>query len=174
MEEGSVLVSLFSTKLNGTGYVLPAPLMVRSRQTKQELMDSGMLHSTIQRYRDVDVAVFEINRPNLYARNLPAREYLTRADLLQLQEVRVVSCICGYYFDKNGRSCNVGINDRILAISQEQLRKIPTSIGIISGKNSLQSALSAVYSGLINVLMVDEALASSLDAYLSEDRKGSC
>lgn len=169
MEEGSVLVSLFASKLNGIGYILPAPLMVRSRQTKQELMESGMLHNTIRFYKDVDVAIFEITRPNLYGRNLPAREYLTRADLHQLQEVQVVSCICGYYFDKNGRSCNVGINDRILAISQEQLRKIPTSIGIVIGKNALPSALSAIYSGLINVLAVDEALASSLDIYLAEN-----
>lgn len=168
LEESNGLISLFVSKLNGTGYVLNAPLMVRSKRTKQELLDNALLHNTMKRYQDIDVAIFEVSQPDLYARNLSRQEWLTKADLLQLSEVRVVSCVCGYYFDQNGHSCNAGINDRILAISQEQLRKIPYSIGILTGKNTLPSALSVMRSGLINVLVVDESLALRLESYIDD------
>lgn len=167
MEESNSLVTLFASKLKGVGYVLNAPLMVRSRTTKQELLRNTLLSNTVDRYENVDVAVFEVTHPDLYKRKLANEEWLTKADLLQLQEVRVVSCVCGYFFDKDGRSCNAGINDRILAIGQEALRKIPYSIGIITGNHSLQPALSALRSGLIKVLVVDERLAIRLDEYIS-------
>ncbi len=161
MYESGSLVSMYAAKLNGIGYILNAPLMVRSKRTKQELMENSMLLNTVKRFADVDVALFDIGQLELYARNVK-REWLSKADLLQLSEVRAVSSICGYYFDRNGHPCNAGINDRIIAIAQEQIKNIECSIGIIAGKNALLPALSGIRSGLINVLVTDESLAFQL------------
>lgn len=163
VNEPEFLVNNFAVKLNGRGYLLCAPLMVRSLKTKQELFNNSLLRNTIKKYPDVDVGIFEIGKPDLYTNDLLKQEWLTKADLLQLSEVKAVSCICGYYFDINGRSCNVGINDRIIAIGQQDIRNIPISIGVITGKNSLDTALSAIRSGMINVLFIDESLALMLE-----------
>lgn len=162
------LVHVFASKLNGKGYTLSAPLMVRSKKTKQELFENSLLRNTIKQYQHVDIALFEITKPDLYTNDLSRQEWLTTADMLQLSEVNAVSCLCGYYFDINGRSCNVGINDRIIAISQQDMKNIDWSIGVITGKGSLDAAISAVNSKLINVLVIDEALALNIKKYMEE------
>ena len=164
------LVHLFASKLNGTGYLLSAPLMVHSKKTKQELLMNSLLYNTVRQYKNVDVAIFEIHKPDLYTNDLSKQEWLTKADMLQLSEVKAESCLCGYYFDINGRSCNVGINDRIIAIDRQNIKNIQWSIGIITGKNSLNTAISAINSKMINVLVIDESLALNLKKYIDEGR----
>ena len=166
--ESDRLVTFFASKLNGKGFMLSAPLMVRSKQTKQDLFDNSLLSKTTRQYKNVDVAVFEVSKPDLYTNDLAKQEWLTKADMLQLSEVNAVSCVCGYYFDINGRSCNVGINDRILAIEKQYIKGIDWSIGILTGKNSVKTALSAINSGMLNVLVVDEALALNIRKYIEK------
>lgn len=43
MDESSGLISLFASKLNGKGFVLNAPLMVKSSLTKSDIMNSDMM-----------------------------------------------------------------------------------------------------------------------------------
>lgn len=169
-DESNALISLYAAKLNGKGYIMNAPLMVKSKRTKEDLLNSDMLKPIIQKYNHLDVAIFEIECPRLHASNYSKQEWLSRADILQLNEVGVVASVCGHYFDAQGVSCNVGINDRVLAINTELLKSVNYSIGISAEKNSLVSTLSIIKSGMINVLVISEDLAAQLDAYLQENK----
>jgi deoxyribonucleoside regulator len=163
-DEGSLLISLFASKLNGNGYIVNAPLMVKSKRTREDLVNDDMLKPVMKKFYELDVAIFEIEHPRLHVSDYSKQEWLSRADILQLTEVGVVASVCGHYFNENGISCNVGINDRVIAISPNQLRSINYSIGIAAGKHSLSAALSILKSGLVNVLVVDEDLAVQLEA----------
>lgn len=167
-DEGSLLVSLFASKLNGKGYIMNTPLMVKSKRTREDLINGDILMPVMKKFYELDVAIFEIEHPRLHVSDYSKQEWLSRADILQLTEVGVVASVCGHYFNQNGISCNVGINDRVIAISPNQLRSVSYSIGIAAGKHSLDATLSILKSGLVNVLVVDEDLAAQLEAASSE------
>lgn len=168
VDESSSLISLFASKLNGKGYVMNVPLMVKSKQTKEALMNSDILSTIIQKYQRLNAAIFLIERPRLHYNDHSRQEWLTRADILQLSDVDVVASVCGHYYNGQGVSCNVGINDRTLSINPELLRSIEYSIGVAVDRHSLAATLSILKSGLINVLVIDENLASEFDAYIEK------
>lgn len=166
LDEGGGLVYFLSSKLNGKGYVLNTPIMVKSKHTQQELMNSELVVNILKKYHELDVAVFEIEKPNLYVNSRSDQELLSKADILQLSEVEVSACVCGHYFTRDGKTCNAGIHDRILAIPLELLKKVPYSIGISTGKFALDATLSILKAGLVNVLIIDENLATQIDNHL--------
>lgn len=168
MDESGGLISLFCAKLNGRGYVLNTPLMVKSKMTKQDLFNSDILSRIKKKYQELDAAVFEIERPVFYAPRNEPQALLSSADILQLSEVGVVASVCGHYYNREGVSCNAGIQDRILAIEPAQLKKVAYSIGIAYGKHARQAVLSILQAGLINVLVIDENLAVQLNRHITE------
>lgn len=172
LDEGAGMIYYLTSKLNGKGYVLNAPLMVKSKHTQQELMNSDLIAGILKKYRELDVAVFEIEKPNLYVNNRSAQDLLSKADILQLSEIGVSACVCGHYFTEKGKTCNVGIHDRVLAIPPELLKKVPYSIGISIGKFALSATLSILKAGLINVLIIDENLATQIDVHLQSAGNG--
>ncbi len=171
LDEGGGLIYLLTSKLNGKGYVLNAPLMVKSKHTQQELMNSEMMGNILKKYQELDVAVFEIEKPNLYVNSQAAQELLSKADILQLSEVGVSASVCGHYFTENGKTCNAGIHDRVLAIPPEVLKKVPYRIGVSIGKFALTATLSILKAGLVNVLIIDETLATQIDGYLQSQKE---
>ena len=168
LEEGGGLIYLLTSKLNGKGYVMNAPLMVKSKNTCQELKNSELMQGIRKKYRCLDAAVFEIESPRLYVNRNSAQELLSKADILQLGEVGVTASICGHYFRKDGKSCRAGIHDRILAIQPELLKQVPYSIGISIGKYALDATLSVLRAGLVNVLVIDESLANQMNNYMEK------
>lgn len=172
LEEGGGLIYLLTSKLNGKGYVINAPLMVKSKHTQQELMNSEMMANVLKKYHELDVVVFEIEKPNLYVNSQSTQELLSKADILQLSEIGVSACVCGHYFTENGKTCSAGIHERVLAIPPELLKKVPCSIGISIGKFALNATLSILKAGLANVLVIDESLATQMDSYLQSLENG--
>lgn len=166
MDESSGLISLFASKLNGKGYVLNAPLMVKANLTKTDIMSSDMMRAIRQKYRELHAALFEIERPTFYANQRTGVGPLTKADVLQLSELGVTASVCGHYYNLNGSPCNAGINDRVIAIEPDLLRTADYSIGISTGRHSLNATLSILRAGLLNVLVVDENLAQQLETTL--------
>jgi len=73
-----------------------------------------------------------------------------------------VAVICGRYFDANGEPCNAGINDRIMSIDLDTLKKVPLRIGVAAGTENTAAVKSILYSGYINTLIIDESLARCL------------
>lgn len=158
-----MLTDAFASRLNGVGYVMPVPLMAKSRHIRDALLLDPLCKNVIEKYPQINVAVMDIHslRVNL---SLEFKEsWLSKADAMQLRDIGAVGSTCGYYFNRKGMPCNVGINDRLIAIDREQLYGIPIRIGAAIGANMLDALLAVLRSGLLNVLVVDEALAFELD-----------
>lgn len=160
--DGQALAQIFSKKLNGTSYVLQAPLKVKSSTLKELLMAEPVIQSTFEMYSKIDVAIMQITKPNLLPHIQQSDEICSKAELLQLSELGAVCHFCGRYLDKNGSSCNAGINERIMAIDPETIKSIPTVIGVSANISNTQAVLSCVKGGYINSLIIDEAMARSL------------
>ena len=76
-----------------------------------------------------------------------------------------VGDICGSYIDINGHLCHSTLNDKMIAISLEELKRIPTVIGVAAGEKKADVILGALRGRYIDVLITDEKAAISVLKY---------
>lgn len=166
MQDSYMLTEAFAQRLGGMAHVLPIPLMLKSKQLRDQLLLEPICRDVVERYPSIDVALLEIHSLHVRLSSQFREPWLTKADSLQLSEVHAVASVCGHYFDLFGIPCNAGVNDRIIAADSQTIKNIPHRIGAAVGNHMLEPTLSILRSRLINVLIVDEALAFDIDSTL--------
>ena len=70
--------------------------------------------------------------------------------------------ICTHCFDADGQPVEFPFSNRILAISREDYKNIPTRIGIAGGPEKLAAIRAALRGGYVNVLIADLDTAAAL------------
>lgn len=161
----SSIVETFTRKLHGHGFLLNAPIMVQSSETKKLLMLTPTIADIFEKYRHVDIAMLDITMPQTNISPQLREPWLLPSDAAQLQELQATTCVCGHYFNIHGHSCNAGVFDRTMAIDFDTLMKVPLRIGIACDPSHLTATIGAINSGLINVLFIDESLALGIQEY---------
>jgi DNA-binding transcriptional regulator LsrR (DeoR family) len=71
----------------------------------------------------------------------------------------VVGDVVRHYFDDNGREVRWRGQENLMAISREQLRRIPLSIGVATGREKVRAVLGAARSGMVNALVIERLVA---------------
>ena len=160
--EGVRLMLRFQQKMLGDCHALNAPIIVRDRQVREMLLAEGIIRKTMQLYPSLRACLFEIEDARLGFDHRPRAPWLTRNDALRLCKMNVQGGICGICFDSYGQCCDAGINDRRLGISAEEIKQIPMAIGVSCGDDMCAATEAVLNSGLLDVLIVDEALAAAL------------
>ena len=77
--------------------------------------------------------------------------------------------MCARYFDIDGRPVGGPVDERVLAVSLADLRRIPTVVGLASGKEKAPGVLGALRGRILDVLVCD---AGTARAVLALDREG--
>lgn len=167
----SNIVEAFERKLHGRGYILNAPIMVQSNETKKLLMLTSTIADIFNKHRHVDIALLDISMPQTNISPQLREPWLLPKDAAQLMELQATTCVCGHYFDINGHSCNAGIFDRTMTVDIDTLMQVPLRIGIACDTSQLTSTIGALNSGLINTLFIDESLALDIQEYCNVQNK---
>ena len=70
--------------------------------------------------------------------------------------------ICGYFFDRDGNKLLDSINDKIIGISFEKLKKGPRVIAAAGGVDKTHAICGALRGRLIDCLITDSRIAEKL------------
>ena len=70
--------------------------------------------------------------------------------------------ICHRFYDAAGVAIHPPIEERIIAITREQLRRVPRTVGISGGPQRLAAIRAALTGRWINVLITDRFTAARL------------
>ena len=70
--------------------------------------------------------------------------------------------ICGRYIDINGNQCHTALNDRMIAVTLEDLKNIPVVIGVAAGEMKTDIITGTLRGKYIDVLITDERAALSV------------
>ena len=81
-----------------------------------------------------------------------------------LRECGAVGDVLVHFFDRHGRSVNTALDDRVIGMSLEQLKRVRRSVGVAGGKRKHEAIRSALLGGLVNVLITDRFTAKALVA----------
>lgn len=83
-------------------------------------------------------------------------------DMARLRKAGAVGDILGYFFDSAGRPVAPGMNDRVIGVSGEALRQIPSVIGVVAESEKTMALLGALRTGILDILVTSVGNARRL------------
>lgn len=150
----------------GPAHLFFAPFLVPDAGTAQALRQQPDVARAFDKITSVTKAVVGLGR---WA---PAQSTLFQAasevERQQLSDDQVCADISGVFLDAHGSTLRTVLNDRMVAVSADQLAAIPEVIAIPYGISKRAAVLSAVSSGLVDSLVTHSSMASCL----LHDRRG--
>jgi deoxyribonucleoside regulator len=163
--DANMMALALSKALGGDSYILQAPLMVQSKILRDLLMDEPHIKSHFEKMKAVDFAIVGLGstKPELSAQFRSG--HINMEDSERLIREGAVGDICGRYIDINGNHCHTSLSDRMIAISLDDLKKIPTVIGVAAGEKKADIIIGALRGQYIDVLITDEKAAAGVLNY---------
>ena len=162
---GHDLVRKLAEKLGGRYRYFNAPAATRDEATAIALADSPQVADSLRLARASDVAVLGIGAYGTGSSDL----FLQRAEASD-EEIReatkggAVGQMSGRFFGADGEQIDLAINRRILSLDLNEVRNVKTVVGTAADEQKAPAVRAAIRGGLVNVLVVDDALANALRA----------
>ncbi|AKG67656.1 MULTISPECIES: sugar-binding transcriptional regulator [Serratia] len=140
-------------KFGGSSETLYAPAYVENRALKEAFMQNGTIKETLDRARKADVALVGIGDMN-------ENSYMVKLGWFTPHEIidaslnqGVIGDIAGYdFFNAQGMHVDTVMNDRVIGLSIDELRKIPCVIAIASENTKALAILGALRTGAIDII----------------------
>jgi deoxyribonucleoside regulator len=155
--EGYELVRTLAEKLNGSYTTIQAPGVVSSIEAKELFLKEPGIASAIEKARSADIAILSVSPDDPEYSALVRAGYITREESEEIFRKGAVGHSCCIHFDIDGGVLSTPLNDRIVGITEEDLRKIPEVILAACGTVKADAILGALRSGLFHVLATDES-----------------
>jgi len=139
----------------------PAPLYAGSRRSRDTIMKLDVFNEVLAKIRKIDgmaVACSDISPRSLLVRDgLPPD--IKPGDLIK---AGAVGDVLGTIIDRNGNPIDHSINERVVGIGLDDMRKIPNTILAAGGAYKIPVMNAVLRQGLARVLVTDEASARDL------------
>jgi len=160
--EASRLMGLFASCTKADPVFLPAPAVLTSRAVRDSLVADPSVSSVIERWNDLTVVLVGIG-PAMGSELLrESGNILADSDRASLMAAGAVGDVCLRFFDANGDLIESSVNDRLVGISYEVLRRIPRRVGVAGGAEKHAAVRGAILGGWVNVLITDLGEAERL------------
>ncbi len=166
--DGYELARTLGQKLNGIYSTIQAPGVVSSIEARQIFLREPGIAAAIEKARCVDMAILGVSPDAPEYSSLVRAGYITLEESAEISRNGGVGHSCGIHFDIDGRVMSTSLNDRIVGITIEDLRRIPEVILAACGVVKADAILGALRTGLFHSLATDEAAALKL---LAETKK---
>lgn len=163
--DANMMAVTLGRALGGDSYILQAPFMVQSKMLRDLLMEEPHVKSHFQRIKSTEIAIIGLGstRPELSAQFRSG--HINLEDSEKLIGEGAVGDICGTYIDINGLRCHSALCDRMIAVSLDDLKRIPTVIGVAAGEKKADIIVGALRGGYLDVLVTDEKAAACVLGY---------
>lgn len=145
-----------AVKVHGIPVLLHAPAMP-TPDLHAVLMQDPQLKRIMKYWRSAKAALLGIGGPPLHRRSLPGVTSLSISALPM-----AVGDICARPYDRDGTPIEFPGSDRLIAMTLDDLRRIPHTIGAAIGTEKLNSIYVAIRAGYINTLATDTKTAEEL------------
>jgi DNA-binding transcriptional regulator LsrR (DeoR family) len=154
------IVLQIARSFGGRPHFLLVPLLVGTKELRDSLLADEVASEVTERWKRLDVACVGVGAlPPVPGQVL----YLGEENVRCYQEDGAVGDVCARYFNIHGKTVENPLNERLIGISLEQLRKVPTVIAVAGGVEKTKALVGAVRSpSLITDLFIDEELGRAV------------
>jgi DNA-binding transcriptional regulator LsrR (DeoR family) len=141
--------------------VLPAPGIVASKLVRDALLADPQISGTLALGARADVALVGIGVP--VPDSVVAQAGILDGEAMrQLKALGAVGDIALRFLDGDGRAVEHEINDRIIGLDLDQIKKIPRVIGVAGGAEKVAVIRAALRGKIVDVLVTDDRTAGKL------------
>lgn len=148
-------------KMHASCSYLYVPAVIESEELKDRLVNMNDVKSVLEEGRNVDIALVGIGNPY---QNSILKEvgYLKEKDIEEFREIGAVGDISSRFIDSNGQPINHSINEKVIGITLDEIKKARLVIGVAEGIRKKDSILGALNGNYLDVLIIDEATATAI------------
>jgi DNA-binding transcriptional regulator LsrR (DeoR family) len=159
--QGHELARYLASLHPGSGvHYLHAPLLVDSPDIKEAMLRDGSIKAALDAAARIEIGVVGIGALDDEA-PLVRYGHISKRDRRALLTAGAVGDTATRFFTQSGEPVRV-LDDRLLAIGCDQLRRVPLVIAIASGTYKREAILGALNTGWIDVLATDELTAREI------------
>lgn len=151
----------FAELFQAEGFLIPAPAVVDSPETKHALLERCGLSSIFEMAEKLDVALLSVGGISTLTTSYRTG-YISEADRRSLIDAGAVGDILYNFIDQNGQLVEHEVNDRVISVNLNVLRRATERVLISGGKEkrvALQAALATLNP---TTLITDELTARYL------------
>jgi DNA-binding transcriptional regulator LsrR (DeoR family) len=142
--------------------LLPVPGIVADERTREVLLSDVHVQRAVGTFGDLDIVFVGVGAPTPNSVTMRDGSIISQAELDGLLGKGAVGDIALRFFDEQGRAIEAGIDDRIIGITLEQLKRTPRVVGVSGGPEKVAALRGALRGGFINVLITDSLTAERL------------
>lgn len=157
--DGPALVQHVAHMLTDRYRYLHAPLVVDTPDVASSLLNQRNIAEALDVAVRADVALVGIGALDPMVSSLLRAGYLSHDEFEEIRTLGGVGDICARHFDAGGRPVAPALDERLIAISLEQLAAIPTVIGTACGQAKAAALLGALRGGYLDILVTDSETA---------------
>lgn len=169
--DGAGLVSTLGRELGARVHTLSAPMVVADVSVRTGLLRDQHIRHTLELGKRANILLVGIGAVSPQS-GLYRAGYLNDADLAFIRDQGAIGDVCGNYFSRDGTLCPLELNDRMITLTADTIRRAPLRVGVSCGAEKALPNIGAVRSGLINVLITDEDAAVSMLQELESELAG--
>ena len=154
----------FARAIGADCYLLLAPAVVDSPETRKALLERCGLNDVFKRAEKLDIAMLSAGTmaPSSTAFRF---NMLSEEDRLELIAKGAVGDLLYNFFDIDGKLIDHPVNSRIMSLPIAQLRDVPLRVISAGGDEKIQAILGAIKLINCNVLITNEKTAKDLLAH---------
>jgi DNA-binding transcriptional regulator LsrR (DeoR family) len=172
-QDATQLAQRLATLLQATPVLLQAPGIVGSAKVKSVLSQDPAVSKAAELFSHIDIALVGIGSMEPSKLLASSGNIFSVDERNSLRQQGAVGDICFRFFDDSGKIIKSPLNDRVIGIELEALRRTQRVVGIAGGASKRAAILGALRGQWIDVLITDKHTADSLlqdepDALVSE------
>lgn len=148
--------------------IIPAPLRASSVEAARLFKREASVRDIMLAACSANVAIVGIGATRQKGQATLLRTgYITEEKQQVIRSQGAVGDILGYFMQKDGiLQPDMPLHEELISVSLDNLKKIPTVIGIAGGEEKVEAILSALYGKHINSLVTEEKTARMMLAQL--------
>jgi DNA-binding transcriptional regulator LsrR (DeoR family) len=153
--EATRLIGLFAAATGANPVFMPAPGMLSTAVARDSLVADPTVAGVIALWPRLTMALVGIGslEPSPLLRE--SGNALAESDQAALREAGAVGDICLRFFDAAGVPVRSAVDDRVIGIDFEELRKVPRRVAVAGGARKHSAIRAALLGGWVNVLVTD-------------------
>ncbi len=153
----------FTELFQGEGFLIPAPAVVDSPETKHALLERCGLSAIFEMADKLDMALLSCGGISTLTTSYRTG-YLSEADRRSLIEAGAVGDVLYNFIDKDGAVVDHEVNARVISVNLTRLRRTPERVLISGGKDKLVALRAAIQTVSPTTLITDEQTARAMTA----------
>jgi len=148
-------------RLGGISYMIHSPAILDSKEIKEIVENDSNTREVIELSKKIEAALIGLS-------DIGPDSTLIKTGCFSLEEFKyldslgVVGDVNLIFINENGKHVPNRIDERIVRISPDRLKKVKNVIGVAFGRRKLKIILGALRGGLINILFTDEETAENI------------